>query len=309
VFVPTIRQTWIRNEGLIVESSDVKDDMITLETLQSAVLSDQPWQRLDDLVRAELASGRTTRQIFNELSATRALVDETAGVTEDGTDSLGDTLDSLVGHCRADLAYQNPPTMPSLEELANLPRWARVALVARGARRVLPLFEFGWPQAEEYHIGSLQHAVELAERAAAQGKGLPDINDLDAVVAAVTAHPFPVAAAASRAVARAHEIAIHAESEYCLSIDDHNALVASSAAGQAAGFNLDGSIRRDFDWIQRLADNQNWTDVTPVGPEVFNPLWPEGVPGGWPLGDGFGSATGPGNEKDPSLQTSGGTGW
>ena len=35
-------------------------------------------------------------------------------------------------------------------------------------------------------------------------------------------------------------------------------------------------IRRDFDRVWRLAQANGWTDDTPVPPEVFGPLWPEG---------------------------------
>ena len=35
-------------------------------------------------------------------------------------------------------------------------------------------------------------------------------------------------------------------------------------------------IRRDFDRVWRLAQANGWSDDTPVPPEVFGPLWPEG---------------------------------
>ncbi|MDB5311753.1 MAG: hypothetical protein JWO38_5955 [Gemmataceae bacterium] len=41
-------------------------------------------------------------------------------------------------------------------------------------------------------------------------------------------------------------------------------------------------LRRDFDHLARLAEWQHWTDDTPVPPDVFGPLWPEGPPPGWP---------------------------
>jgi hypothetical protein len=40
-------------------------------------------------------------------------------------------------------------------------------------------------------------------------------------------------------------------------------------------------IRRDFDRIARLAREQGWTDDTPVPPEVFDPMWPEGLTPEW----------------------------
>lgn len=42
-------------------------------------------------------------------------------------------------------------------------------------------------------------------------------------------------------------------------------------------------IRRDFNRLKRLAREQNWTDDTPVPPEVFGPMWPEGVAPYWAI--------------------------
>ncbi len=40
-------------------------------------------------------------------------------------------------------------------------------------------------------------------------------------------------------------------------------------------------IRRDFERLRRLAKANGWTDDTPVPPEVFGPLWPEGYVPKW----------------------------
>jgi hypothetical protein len=40
-------------------------------------------------------------------------------------------------------------------------------------------------------------------------------------------------------------------------------------------------IRRDFVRLKRLARKEKWTDDTPVPPEVFGPMWPEGVAPFW----------------------------
>lgn len=45
-------------------------------------------------------------------------------------------------------------------------------------------------------------------------------------------------------------------------------------------------IRRDFDRLARLAREQNWTDETPVPPEVFGPMWPNGLAPAWVAGPG-----------------------
>ena len=43
-------------------------------------------------------------------------------------------------------------------------------------------------------------------------------------------------------------------------------------------------IRRDFDRLARLAQKHNWADDTPVPPEVFGPMWPEGLAPDWAKG-------------------------
>jgi hypothetical protein len=40
-------------------------------------------------------------------------------------------------------------------------------------------------------------------------------------------------------------------------------------------------IRRDFVRLRRLAKKEKWTDETPVPPEVFGPMWPQGVEPYW----------------------------
>lgn len=256
--------------------------MIAFDSLRSALISDQPWQRIDELVRAELATGRTTWQIHQEIKSMREAIHESPGVTEDGMDALGDTLDALVGFCAPDSAYQNLPILPTDGELASVPRWCRVALLARAARRVWPLFAETWHEAREFEIGTVRNDIEVAELAAANGKSPPQTNDLDTVVAALTARSIPVAAAVARAAARAREAAIDAESPYALPIHLDQALIAASEAGKAFGINVDPFIRQDFDQIARLALWKSWIDETPVPPEVFGPLWPDGPPHGWP---------------------------
>src|SRR5207247_2476335 len=65
---------------------------------------------------------------------------------------------------------------------------------------------------------------------------------------------------------------------------NHNLYESATEAVEAGEHlaNLRPIIRRDFDHLSRLAEWQKWTDDTPVPPEVFGPLWPEGPPKGWP---------------------------
>ncbi|HVK17520.1 MAG TPA: hypothetical protein VM533_11280 [Fimbriiglobus sp.] len=266
--------------------------MITIDKLRDALRQPQPWTAMDELVRAEQAEGRKVQEIYDEL---RALVEPVRALDnppEDADDAMMDTLDALVGNCRSDSTYYDPPntSLPTQEEIAKLPRWARVAFAARCARRVMPLFMHFWPNAPEEHIKEVADDVEAAEQYAR--KAAPAIDFNDAVVAALAARmtKFPLAAVVARAAARAIQSAkdghVDDNAREAAEAADAAAEAADAAAEAADAARILGGIRpiirRDFDHLARLAQWQHWTDDTPVPPEVFGPLWPEGPPAGWP---------------------------
>lgn len=95
--------------------------MISLDTLRPALLSADPYAAVDRLVRAELAAGRTTGQIFDDLNP---LVDQaraTPGMTQDGEEALFGALDALTGDCHPDCQYKDRPndTRPTKNGIAR----------------------------------------------------------------------------------------------------------------------------------------------------------------------------------------------
>ena len=94
--------------------------MITLAALRAAALSDQPWTELDRLVRAELAAGRLTKAVYDDIVGLQERVRESPGYGDDAEDALGDTLDALIGFCPPGREYRNPPVLPT--EPSSLPR-------------------------------------------------------------------------------------------------------------------------------------------------------------------------------------------
>jgi hypothetical protein len=96
--------------------------MITLDAIRSAILAADPYTQMDQLVRAEMNTGRKVRDIFDDINP---LVDEaldTTGLTEDGEEALWGTLDALTGNCRSDQCYYDPPGVAqSTGTHANLP--------------------------------------------------------------------------------------------------------------------------------------------------------------------------------------------
>jgi hypothetical protein len=82
--------------------------MITIERVRSAVLSDDPAAELDRLVRAELAAGRPTAEVFDALLPIAREVRKTVSLSEDADQILLGTLDALTGNCNPDECYQDP---------------------------------------------------------------------------------------------------------------------------------------------------------------------------------------------------------
>lgn len=243
--------------------------MIAIDAVQNALRSPQPWSALDELVRAELAAGRLTDHIHDELAATLDQVRAAPEHDEDREEPLLDTLDRLNGFCRADIAYRNPPVLPTEDEIAKLPRWARVAFAARCARRVFALYT---QYRNEPHDGrmDLWNAMDSAETSAALARSTMTGRAwaIDVMMTTTNEHAAAIAGSAANAAG---------------SIDgdglaDMNVVVV--AAEEYA--DLRPHIRRDFDLLARLALAYDCTDDTPVPPEVFGPLWPEGKPAGWP---------------------------
>jgi hypothetical protein len=64
-----------------------------------------------------------------------------------------------------------------IDPVAELPHWARVALAARCARDVLPIFAKNWPSASAKHRLNVIRAIEMAEHSAAQGHAASGISD------------------------------------------------------------------------------------------------------------------------------------
>jgi hypothetical protein len=182
------------------------------------------------------------------------------------------------------------PLVVVAEEVAQLPRWARVAFAARCAGRVLPLYRYSMPAAEAGHILALKRAVEMAQKAAENGGPPPgeadaqvvdaadhvasDADDDSQTLAAGVAH-----AAAAAASAYAYAYAPHGDADYAARAADPAELLLPAATVGTA-WTLEAP-RRDFDRVARLAAEQKWTDDTPVPTTVFGPMWDRDPPPWW----------------------------
>jgi hypothetical protein len=250
--------------------------MMTSEAVRAAVLSDQPWTRLDELVRTELAAGRTTAQIYATLSNMRDEITRTPTLSEDGEDAFGDTLDALTGNCHSDCQYRDPPntTLPTQVEVARLPRLARLAFAGRCARRMLPLFR-AMSGATHAAVSTLAQGVAAVEDAAERMPPDPELARQMVSTATNIGRSVGDYRAARAAYAVAYAM-LEVEKDATLHV------VTTVIDPEKKLTDLYSAVRRDFEHLVRLTEWQHWTDDTPVPPEVFGPLWPEGPPPGCP---------------------------
>ncbi len=168
-------------------------------------------------------------------------------------------------------------TLPTQDEIAQLPRWARVAFAARCARRVLPTFRSHWPRAI-VKLRQLRRAVEVVESTATNGsRDLQSLHESAATAERVNElvhHELqgmggaddvgagPIAAHASRCVINALQTAAdEAVSPAIVSLTVHSAWACQISLAALTG---------DFRLLERLARSQHWTDATPVPPSVFD---------------------------------------
>lgn len=84
--------------------------MITFDQVRSALLGPEPRAVLDRLVRVELAAGRKTKVVYDELLGHVDAIRTMPEYTDDLEDPLGDTLDALCGWVHPDFAHRVAPS-------------------------------------------------------------------------------------------------------------------------------------------------------------------------------------------------------
>ncbi len=182
--------------------------------------------------------------------------------------------------------------LPSADELRALPKWANVALAARIARRVQPLFDWGWPRAPEKYVIAIDSTIEFSEWCAANAVYGADVrvserdsgyakNALEAVKIAFQA------ADAARTAADHTAAAVYAAKAAC-SAYTAEATIAAADAVAAVRHNsawhdsMLRAIQHDLALLRAAIALGKWTDKTPVQPTFFGQLWHRGEPEGWP---------------------------
>ncbi len=194
-------------------------------------------------------------------------------------------------------------TPPDRAELEKLPWCALIAYAGRCARRVEPLFSLFWPQATSNEIDSLRTAIKSVEQI---GSGLAGLETQHAAhiareaikhtvaIANVKSLPMPALTVvhavthASYAATYLAEVARGRKTGLYTTIRSVEESIEAAIAAVDNGLSLEAArtlvpeIRRDLNLIVSYAAIEKWNDYTPVAPDFFGPLWPEGAPKGWP---------------------------
>jgi len=190
------------------------------------------------------------------------------------------------------------------DDIARLPKLARVAFAARCARRVQLLHKAGPLNGDEMSVGSADRAIAISERCGetADAADYAEIIDTENVGGIYVVAATGAAANAANAAAHAAYAAFYANDpgagNAVAAGDDAYAAAYHAAAHAAfsahrssdAGFDAItyaatgaiAQILRDFELLEAAAEREHWDDDTTVSPAFFGPMWPNGAPDGWP---------------------------
>ena len=180
------------------------------------------------------------------------------------------------------------------EEFDRLPRWAQIALAARCAHRVVPLFAFAPSNVYLKYSDILWRAVRSVEAAASNADASMANTDLIPQLKGA----YDDAQRGGSATNPAAESAVRVPGSLIKALNAAaggrgGGLDAISDAVVAAAYNNDygptwprtltaAAIRQDFEDLVRAAKQNKWTDQSPVDQSCFRSMWPTGKPKGWP---------------------------
>lgn len=163
--------------------------------------------------------------------------------------------------------------LPTVAEIIQLPRWARVAYAARCARRALPLYKIYQPDAPKSELELLEATVQSIEEASviAQNRNVPTSNDHVIEISIKHINDKAIEVILTITIAQNVFTAYDAFESF----DYQNVLATAQVAQHClkAGVHAN-AIARDFQTILNQSQREKWGDSSPVLPTVFDPLNP-----------------------------------
>ncbi len=169
--------------------------------------------------------------------------------------------------------------LPTVDEIRQLPRWARVAFAARCARRALPHFLESWSDAPANSRAAVEYAIHLAETVREPFENNAAVSAFHQyagdTLKVVKDSPSTVASYAATAAFNALNATIYAcwtdedEDTNATEICDysHAAAVAARWSGVSTF-----EILNDFELLRNRVQWENWNHQTAVPATVFPPI-------------------------------------
>jgi hypothetical protein len=179
------------------------------------------------------------------------------------------------------------PHIPTLTDIALLPRWAKVLFLSRCATRVAPLIRSQWATLTAGDLMTVGMAGANADASARLGRKV-----------LVGADPLPrllelIETAEQQGSMAGYALAVCVSAVGLLQVED--AEKAASVVGQALermilaygasslgeGMGI-GSVWPDYAALRDAARAGKWDDQSSMPDSVLSELWPDGTPPGWP---------------------------
>jgi len=184
-------------------------------------------------------------------------------------------------------------TLPGEKDLASLPRWGRVALAARTARRAQPLVQACWPGVPAKYLGAIDAAISEGEIAATAGK--PTASARSAGMGAMDVYgsePLgdtqPAAFIAFGASRVAFAISQRDAGDAAFAIEEiGHAVYWYQRNNKLRGLTtvFKNAVWHDYKCVASVAKQLKLNNSSAFSPSTFGTLWPKGDPKGWPTTD------------------------
>jgi hypothetical protein len=179
------------------------------------------------------------------------------------------------------------PHVPTLTDVALLPRWAKVLFLSRCAARVIPLIRNQWPALSANDLitiglvgGNADASARLGREVHIGSDPLPRLTELiQAAEQERRLAGYGLAVCATAAGLLQVESAETATSLVASALEQMIQAYAASGLNEGA---VVGSVWFDYTALRDAATAGGWDDQTRMTDGILGELWPYGTPPGWP---------------------------
>lgn len=186
------------------------------------------------------------------------------------------------------MTMDNTPRIPTLTDIALLPRWAKVLFLSRCAARVAALISHQWPSLAANDLQQIAFAGANSDASARLGREvlvgadpLPRLMELiESAERQGNLAGYGFAVCASAAGLPQVESADKATSLVAQALEQ---MILAYSASQLNEGAVVGSVWFDYATLRDAAQAGGWNDETAIGQaDILGELWPNGTPPGWP---------------------------